>query len=463
MLMVVPGSRKKQSSGWLSRLTRFIATQEPGLPPEPDSCQQNQETQSVTNTSSMWLEPITEPRVQVQEELPDEEPPPPKRVIPAEPLNAPLVRKSMKLLDVDSAQLAASFYSKLFAGWPQLRSMFPAQMTHQNDRLFAALIRIVELLETPDSLAEYLTQLGRDHLKYGVQPEHYDVVGYALLRTLREHVQAWSDDDEQAWNAAYRLASSLMIKGAETRSGPPWWNARVIRHERRTDSLAMLTVKTEEPFPFAGGQYLTVQTGKWHRVWRPYSIASAPNGDGTELDLHVRKISGGWVSTALVMDTRTNDQLWLGPALGTMTPAAAGNSDILAVGGGTGLAPLKALAEDVLWRDEEAMAAGHGQRRMIHLFHGARTPRELYDMPELRELERTYPWLQVVPVVSGDNRFGGTYGNVAEVAASWQDWLDQAAFVAGPTAMVARTSHLLTAAGLRRVHYDSAELGIPGI
>lgn len=391
-------------------------------------------------------------------------PEPPKRhTVSDEPLNPPLIRKSMKLLDAGPEQCSSDFYGYLFAAWPALRSMFPPQMSHQNERLWGALVRIVEMLEDPDGLADYLAQLGRDHLKYGVQPEHYAAVGQALLRTLRRHVPAWTDDEEAAWTAAYDTAAALMIEGAEAIQGPAWWDGRVVRHERRTDSTAVLTVKTREPLPYSGGQYLTVQTGKWQRVWRPYSIASAPRGDGTELDLHVRAVPGGWVSTALVKDTRLNDQVWLGPALGSMTPAAANGHDIVAVAGGTGLAPIKALAEHVLHRDEDAMAAGEGMRRMIHLFFGARSPRDLYAMPELRELERAYPWLQVIPVVSGDGRFSGERGNVAEVAAGWHDWTSQAAFVAGPAVMVEQASRSLVAAGLRRVHYDSAELGVPGV
>ena len=45
------------------------------------------------------------------------------------------------------------------------------------DRLFHALGRIVESLSTPDEMAAYLSQLGRDHRKYRVEPGMYEVVG----------------------------------------------------------------------------------------------------------------------------------------------------------------------------------------------------------------------------------------------------------------------------------------------
>ena len=130
-------------------------------------------------------------------------PPPPPPAQPAQPLNPALIRKSMALITASPQQVAGDFYGYLFAGWPGLRAMFPPQMNEQNERLFGALTRITELLHDTEALAGYLHQLGADHCKYGVEPEHYTAVGQALLRTLRRHVPAWTEDEEDAWAAAY--------------------------------------------------------------------------------------------------------------------------------------------------------------------------------------------------------------------------------------------------------------------
>ena len=62
------------------------------------------------------------------------------------------------------------FYGQLFVRQPQLRQLFPPAMDEQRDRLFHALGRIVESLSTPEEMAAYLSQLGRDHRKYRVEP-----------------------------------------------------------------------------------------------------------------------------------------------------------------------------------------------------------------------------------------------------------------------------------------------------
>jgi NAD(P)H-flavin reductase len=140
--------------------------------------------------------------------------------------------------------------------------------------------------------------------------------------------------------------------------------------------------------------------------------------------------------------------------MGTMTLQPAADRDLLCVAGGTGLAPLKALAEEVI-RSSPA-----GRSREIFLFWGARTREEFYDLPELRQMADAYPWFQVIPVVSDDPDYPGLRGNVGQAAAQHVPHSDCEAYVAGPAVMVRDTIRALSAAGLRsqRIHYDGALL-----
>jgi NAD(P)H-flavin reductase len=201
-----------------------------------------------------------------------------------------------------------------------------------------------------------------------------------------------------------------------------------------------------------------VMTGKWPRVWRPFSVACAPGPGQDRIQLHVRHIPGGWVSTALIRDTGVPDEVIIGPPVGTMTAEAANGHDMLLVAGGVGLAPMMALAEDVLTRDEQAMAGGWGRRRRIALFHGARDALGLYEMPRLRELERSYPWLQVEPVVSDDPGFHGRQGMVSDAVLEEQ-WPGRDAFLAGPPQMIEKVACGLAERGVDedRVHFDPPE------
>jgi NAD(P)H-flavin reductase/hemoglobin-like flavoprotein len=368
-----------------------------------------------------------------------------------------VVKESFARIEPEGDSAAAYFYGRLFAENPRLRAMFPPAMDHQRDRLFHALTKIVWSLDSPESLGAYLGQLGRDHRKFGVLAEHYPAVGEALIATLRKFSgDEWTPGIEAAWRAGFQAAADLMTNAAEEdeASSPPWWVAEVVGHERRTPDLAVLGLRPSQPLPFTAGQYVTVQTARWPRVWRSYSIANAPRSDGV-LRLHVRAQPAGWVSGALVRYTRPGDSVLLGPALGTMTLDPASDRDLLLVAGGTGLAPLKALAEQVIMS---------GRHRNIHLLLGARTERDLYDLPDLRLLESSYPWLRVVPVLSEAPDFDGMQGKVPDILERFHDWADHDVYISGPTDMIRGTVAELQQLGvpLARIRHDllSAEQAV---
>ena len=384
------------------------------------------------------------------------EPPSANSGEPAEPDPAIVsIRATFDCLAAAGDEAAAYFYARLFLAEPALRELFPPAMDEQRDRLFRALARVVENLSSPEELATYLSQLGRDHRKYQVEPAMYMAVGGALVATLRAYAgDKFTSAAEEAWLQTYEAGSSLMIRAAEedAATSPAFWTAEVVNIDRRGDGIAVITIAPDQVLPYEAGQHITVQTSRWPRVWRPYSVACKPRDDGL-LVLHVKAISGGWVSNALVSHTKAGDELTLGPALGTMTLASAGQRDLLCVAGGTGLSPIKAIIEQAV-RESSAIA------RQILVFYGARTRSELYDLRDLWRLADAYHGVQLTPVTSDDPAFDGMQGNVGRVAARYLPSPQCEAYVAGPAEMVRDTIRALKRAGIQRehIHYDDALL-----
>ncbi|WP_199487017.1 globin domain-containing protein [Actinomadura logoneensis] len=374
-----------------------------------------------------------------------------------------ILKESFRRLESHGVPAVAYFYGRLFTENPRLRTLFPPAMDLQRDRLLHALTELVGGLDDPASVRPYLEHLGRSHRKFGVRPEHYPALRSALLATLRRFAGAdWTFEAEAAWAAAFDTAAATMVAAAERDAAhaPPWWVAEVVEHERRTRDVAVLTLRPGRPLEFAPGQHLTVQTARWPRVWRPYSIANAPRPDGL-LRLHVRAVPGGWVSGALVRHTGVGDTLLLGPALGGMTPPEDADRDLLLVAGGTGLAPLRAIIEH---------AASTGRHRRAHLLVAARTADDLYDLPGLRLLEASCPWLRVVPVLSDDpgrpDDPGGPDGGRPRGAAVTEalerlggDWTGHEVYLAGPAGMVRTTAAKLRDLGVapERIHHELRE------
>jgi NAD(P)H-flavin reductase/hemoglobin-like flavoprotein len=341
------------------------------------------------------------------------------------------------------------FYGHLFAIEPQIRAMFPPAMDTQRKRFYQALTRIVASGDD-DVLAAYLDGLGRAHRKFGVQKDHFDAFAQALAATWQRYApSAWADAAVE-WDDLYHRVSRAMVAAADrdAEQSPPWWLAEIVDHEVRGADLAVLTLLPSQPVPYQPGQHISIQTPRWPRLWRSYSVANAPRDDGT-LTLHVRAVPGGLVSAALVHHVTVGDTLLLGAADGVMTADTASGRDVLCLAGGTGLAPVKAIVE--------AMVATQGARphREIVLYHGARYEAGLYDLADLQHLERNYPWLQVIPVVSEEAAPDAIFGSIPDVVGV-ANWRDRDVYVAGPDAMIAQTVSELKDRGApeERLHYD---------
>jgi NAD(P)H-flavin reductase len=139
----------------------------------------------------------------------------------------------------------------------------------------------------------------------------------------------------------------------------------------------------------------------------------------------------------------------LGPPLGDMVLDVATYRDLLCVAGGTGLAPIRALIEEV------ARRGGHHQ---VNLFLGARTAAELYGVDDMLRMAQRHHWLTVRGAVSHES-LPGIRGSLPEVLAEYGPWYEHDVFLSGPAQMVASAKETLTLSGtpLHRIHHDPFE------
>ncbi|MCW3818666.1 globin domain-containing protein [Micromonospora sp. DR5-3] len=364
-------------------------------------------------------------------------------------MDAARLKQSWSEVASHGDQVALYFYSMLFLAHPDTRQMFPTNMAGQRDRLVTALGHIVSNVDQVDSLVGFLQDLGADHRKFAVRPEHYPAVGEALLATLQHFLgEAWTDELAQDWTAAYGLVSQVMIDAAQAAEAvnPPWWVAEILGHERRSFDVAVLTLRPQYLLPFTPGQSIGVSHPA-ARAWRYYSPANAPRADGT-LELHVRAAPGGTVSSRLVYGCAVGDQIHLAAPLGDrLTLRPSGASDLLLLGSGTGWAPLKSLVEQV---------AVEGSRRRVDLYVGARSPAEFYDNEAIEKLAASYPWLAVTYVVGRDLQRPGEFAHVVDRALTDGDWRSRHVYICGSDEMVSHSVTTLSRAGYHQgqLHHE---------
>jgi hemoglobin-like flavoprotein len=121
---------------------------------------------------------------------------------------------------------------RIFEIAPGAKALFPFAKKNENDddeemfknpRFLMHARRVVKMLDVavdmlgPDlgPVSHALKLLGERHVAYGVIPDHYPIVGQALLATLEAALgSSWTPQVQEGWAAIYGFVSATMVAGA---------------------------------------------------------------------------------------------------------------------------------------------------------------------------------------------------------------------------------------------------------
>jgi len=220
----------------------------------------------------------------------------------------------------------------------------------------------------------------------------------------------------------------------------PVYNARLMRREDETDSLAYFWVKFDgEPTPFEAGQYMTIGVMVDGRmVQRPYSVASAPAVIGTEgYEFYVRLVQGG-TFTPLLWDLPLDHGMRMIGPKGKFLLQPDDERTHIFISSGTGNAPFVAMMRQLLI---------DGRTRPVLFLNGVSYASELgyRDVLEGWESSGDYP-VTYVPTVSRPNDprnadWAGRTGRVETILGQVLDELgltpdDSIAYICGNPDMI---------------------------
>ena len=204
-------------------------------------------------------------------------------------------------------------------------------------------------------------------------------------------------------------------------------SCRVVGLDPMTHDITRVRLAVERggPYSFSAGQYASVFFGDLPA--RNYSMANLPNDP--VLEFHIRRIDGGVVSPFVNTELRIGDTVTVEGPLGISYLHATHKGPILAVAGGSGLAPIKSIVEQALQLE---------LRQDIHLYFGVRDERDLYLEDHFNALASQHPNLQFTPVLS--QATGPTHrrtGFLADaIAEEFTDLDGTKVYLAGPPIMV---------------------------
>jgi CDP-4-dehydro-6-deoxyglucose reductase len=206
-----------------------------------------------------------------------------------------------------------------------------------------------------------------------------------------------------------------------------------------------LRLPAAEPFSFKAGQYIDIMLPGGRR--RSFSIASPPH-DSRLLELHVRRVAGGELTTQLFSEESRNALLTIEGPLGQFV--CRGEGPMLLIGGGTGLAPLYSMIRHLIEK---------GPTREMRLYWGVRGERDLYHHAALEELTQRAANLRYVAVLSEPTAaWSGRRGWVHEAVIHDVAGLDRYdVYASGPPEMIAtvRREFALRGVPAQRISTDS--------
>jgi CDP-4-dehydro-6-deoxyglucose reductase/ferredoxin-NAD(P)+ reductase (naphthalene dioxygenase ferredoxin-specific) len=211
--------------------------------------------------------------------------------------------------------------------------------------------------------------------------------------------------------------------------------------------IVRLAIRAGGPFEFSAGQYASVifdphRSGGDRLPPRDFSMANRPGGD--TLEFHIRLMAGGAVTPYVASALKPGERVRVVGPYGNAFYRPRHAGPILAIAGGSGLAPIKSIVDTAL--------LDKGFKQPIHLYFGVRAERDLYLEDHFRALAAKHPNLGFTPVLSEPNApTARRTGFLSEaIGKDFPDLDGYKAYLAGPPIMVETCTRVLKHAGLAR-------------
>jgi CDP-4-dehydro-6-deoxyglucose reductase/ferredoxin-NAD(P)+ reductase (naphthalene dioxygenase ferredoxin-specific) len=166
------------------------------------------------------------------------------------------------------------------------------------------------------------------------------------------------------------------------------------------------------------------------------------------LEFHVR-LTGGATSSHVATKLKVGDHVRVEGPFGPSYLRETHRGPIIAVAGGSGLAPIRSIVERALQQE---------MPQHIYLYFGVRSERDLYLHDHFARLAEHHPTLHFNPVLSESDNAAFRLGLVHEaVAADFDEFDGCKAYLAGPPVMVEAATALFERRGMRRadIHADA--------
>lgn len=127
-----------------------------------------------------------------------------------------LVKNSFSKIIPIADRVSEKFYNRLFDLDDSLRHLFKSDMQAQRKKFMEMIAHTISSLDDFEVLAPVLRKLGTSHIDHNVQPEHYYLIGEALLWAIGQELEDEFDyNTKLAWFTVYNEITKVMLEGTK--------------------------------------------------------------------------------------------------------------------------------------------------------------------------------------------------------------------------------------------------------
>jgi CDP-4-dehydro-6-deoxyglucose reductase len=227
--------------------------------------------------------------------------------------------------------------------------------------------------------------------------------------------------------ATARTDCSIHVQEGSRAVVPKVLPARVASLVRAADDVALVTLRLpmNQKLMARAGQFIEILLEGGVR--RSYSVANAPPAQGLgDVELHIRHLPGGVFTDRVFSSLKEREMLRFEGPFGSFCLREESQRPMLMIASGTGFAPIKAMVQAVLERQQ---LTGASRSPPIFIYWGGRRRADLYMANLAQRWSEENSFIEFVPVLSDAGagcEWTGRTGFVHQVA--MQDHPDLSGF-----------------------------------
>ncbi|MFC2073921.1 globin domain-containing protein [Campylobacterota bacterium] len=124
-----------------------------------------------------------------------------------------IIKSTAPVLKEKGEEITTAMYELLFSANPELKELFKNAAPDQYKKLAAAVYAYAENIDKLEVLGKGIETMALAHVKTNIQPEHYPLVGAAILGAIKKVLgDAANDEIIEAWKEAYFFLADVLIK-----------------------------------------------------------------------------------------------------------------------------------------------------------------------------------------------------------------------------------------------------------